>query len=326
VPVLHQSARPRGAHLPPGQRAPALNADPTPPSLSLPDWGPVLELLTEGELEVHGRLTEASNATLYCSATLGNAVTGCVYKPIAGEKPLWDFPTGTLALRETAAYELASAAGLGIVPPTVLREGPFGPGSVQWWVDPGPDDEEAAPAEVTGLGGLPMTAEPVVGELGAGVVEVLAAGPLPEGWLHVLDAEGRDGNPVVLAHADHPTLRRMALFDAVANNTDRKGGHILRHGGGAIFGIDHGLTFNTDDKLRTVLWGWAGDPLGEEAGDLLDRLVADLTGDSPLRERLTELLSPGEVERTARRAARLLRRGRFPHPPGGWPAIPWPPF
>jgi uncharacterized repeat protein (TIGR03843 family) len=253
-------------------------------------------------------------------------VIGCVYKPVAGEKPLWDFPARTLARREVAAYEVSVASGLNVVPPTVLRDGPFGLGSVQWWVSGGADGTEPAADGPTGLGGLPAAAEPVMGELGAGVVDVIAPNRVPVDWLHVLDAEGRDGSPVVLAHADDPTLRRMALFDAVTNNTDRKGGHILRHASGAIYGVDHGLTFNLEDKLRTVLWGWAGDPLGDEAVEVLDRLVADLSGDSGLRRTLEELLSGREVQRTARRAAQLLRRRRYPEPPDGWPAIPWPPF
>ena len=256
---------------------------------------------------MHGRLAGASNATLYSTVTLDGVSAGCVYKPVAGEKPLWDFPAQTLARRETAAYEVSAATGLAVVPPTVLREGPFGLGSVQWWV--------------TG-----DTAEPVLGELGAGVVDVVAPHRVPAGWLPVLEAEDRDGSPVVLAHADDPTLRRMALFDAVTNNTDRKGGHILRHPSGAIYGVDHGLTFNLDDKLRTVLWGWAGRKLGDEACGVLETLITDLTGDSPLHATLTGLLSAREVERTARRAAQLRRRGRYPSPPGEWPAIPWPPF
>lgn len=227
-----------------------------------------------------------------------------MYKPVAGEKPLWDFPSQTLARREAAAYRLSAASGLAVVPPTVLRDGPFGPGSVQWWVS-----EDGA-----------------VGELGAGVVDVVPPNRVPKGWLHVLDAEGRDGRPVVLAHADDPTLRRMALFDAVTNNTDRKGGHILRHISGTIYGVDHGLTFNVEDKLRTVLWGWAGAPIGDQACGVLEAVVTDLSGDSALRTALAQLLSGREIERTARRAAQLLRRGRFPSPPGDWPAIPWPPF
>jgi uncharacterized repeat protein (TIGR03843 family) len=306
-----------------------LNAEPAP--AALPDEQALLTLLSAGELEVHARLTEASNATLYCTATLDGVATACVYKPTAGERPLWDFPTHTLSKREVAAYQLSRGSGLDVVPPTVLRDGPFGPGSVQWWIsadDPDPvhpADEDADDPE-TGVGGFDLAPEPVMGELGAGVVDVCAPGQVPDGWMTVLEAEDRRGLPVLLAHADDLTLRRMALFDVVANNTDRKGGHILRHASGAIFGVDHGLTFNLDDKLRTVLWGWAGDPIGEEAQELLAAMVTDLRGDTGLRAGLEELLEPAEIDRTARRAAMLLRRGRFPKPPGGWPSIPWPPF
>jgi uncharacterized repeat protein (TIGR03843 family) len=117
----------------------------------------------------------------------------------------------------------------------------------------------------------------------------------------------------------------MALFDAVANNTDRKGGHVLRHVSGAVFGVDHGLTFNVHDKLRTVLWGWAGRRLDAESCETLDRLTSDLAG-GPLRERLADLLAADEVARTAARAAAVRRRSRFPRPADGWPPIPWPAF
>jgi uncharacterized repeat protein (TIGR03843 family) len=276
----------------------------------LPDEAALLELLRTGEIDVRGRLSDASNATLYARVTLDGVTAGCVYKPVAGERPLWDFPRHTLARREVAAYELSAGAGWDVVPPTVLREGPFGAGSVQWWVE---------------AGGVDPDGDPLPGEPGAGLVDVVPRHRVPQGWLHVLDAEGADGRRVALVHADDPTLRRMALFDVVANNTDRKGGHVLRHAGGAVFGVDHGLTFNVDDKLRTVLWGWAGQPLDEESSEALDRLVPELTG-GPLRERLCTLLAPEEVERTARRAAALRRRGRFPRPSGEGPSIPWPAF
>jgi len=279
--------------------------------VALPDERELLTLLTHGRIDVRGRLSDASNATLYAVIGLDGVTAGCVYKPVAGERPLWDFPSRTLARRETAAYELAHAMGWRLVPPTVLRDGPFGLGSVQWWVDAGGVDEDG---------------DPLPGELGAGLVDVVAPDRLPEGWLSVLDAEGPYGEPVVLAHADDVTLRRMVIFDAVANNTDRKGGHVLRHASGAVFGVDHGLTFNVQDKLRTVLWGWAGEPLGAEACEVLTRLVADLADDGRLRGRLTDLLSAAEVDRTAARAAVLLERGRFPRPSRGWPAIPWPAF
>jgi uncharacterized repeat protein (TIGR03843 family) len=270
----------------------------------MPDEAELLTWLSLGDLEVVGRIAGASNATLYAEVTMDGVTTPCVYKPVAGERPLWDFPTGTLARREVAAYRLSAETGWDVVPPTVLRDGPHGIGSVQWWVG----EPEQIP------------------EPGAGLVDIMPPDAVPPGWLKVLDAEGADGSPVVLAHADEEVLQRMALFDAVANNTDRKAGHVLRHAGGAVFGVDNGLTFNLDDKLRTVLWGWAGRRLGEVIAEPLRRIATDLDGDTRLREDLTALLDLPEVEVTAARARRLAARGRFPRPPADWRAIPWPPF
>ena len=271
----------------------------------------VLDVLTRGELEVRAQLVDASNATLLATATLDGESLPCVYKPVAGERPLWDFPSRTLARREAAAYLLSAAAGWAVVPPTVLRDGPFGPGSVQRWVTDGRLDEDG---------------DPVLPEPGAGLVDVLPEREVPSTWRRVVDAQGNDGSPVVLAHADDVNLRRLAVFDVVANNADRKGGHVLRDGSGAVYGVDHGLTFNLDDKLRTVLWGWAGERLGGEEREVLTRLVEDLSGGGPLCRGLRSLLSPAEVERTRERAQDLLAAGRYPRPARGRPAIPWPAF
>lgn len=269
----------------------------------------VLDLLSRGELEVRGRLAVASNTTLFAHITRGAIEGHCVYKPIAGERPLWDFPSRTLALRETAAYLLSASAGWAVVPPTVLRDGPLGPGSVQWWVDDGRVDADG---------------DPLVPEPGGGLVDVVAPDRVPRGWRRVLHAEGADGSPVVLAHADDDALRRMAVFDVVANNADRKGGHVLRDASGVVFGVDHGLTFNTDHKLRTVLWGWAGERLPDRDREVLAELVADLRTDGPLARGLALLLTAEEVRLTLRRAQRLLSAGRHPRPASGHPPIPWP--
>jgi uncharacterized repeat protein (TIGR03843 family) len=283
---------------------------PQPAGSGDPD-GAMVDLLGRGTMDVLGRLVDASNATLLAGVSLDGVQARCVYKPVAGERPLWDFPTRTLARREVAAYLLSAATGWHVVPPTVLRdEGPFGPGSVQLWISGAAVD-----------GGDPVEAEP-----GAGLVDVVAPGRTPPGWRHVLDAEGYDGAPVTLVHADDPSLRRMAVFDVVANNADRKGGHVLRDAAGSVFGVDHGLTFNLDDKLRTVLWGWAGERLTAEAREVLQRLVADLEGEGPLCRQLARLLSRPELERTAGRAAALLTAGRHPRPTFGRPSIPWPAF
>jgi uncharacterized repeat protein (TIGR03843 family) len=272
-----------------------------------------LTLLSQGELDVQGRLVGASNATLYCAVTLDGVEQACVYKPVAGERQLWDFPDGTLAGREVAAYVISQASGWRIVPPTVHRDGPFGPGSVQLWIDQ--DDQE----------------------LGAGVVDIVPRAGVPTGWLRVLDAHDGSGNPVSLVHADHPELARMAALDVVLNNADRKGGHVLSDGSGGLYGVDHGLTFNVDDKLRTVLWGWAGRAMPDESVEVVARLAQDLAAWCDARARgagsaqswvadLVDLISVEEIAVTARRARLLARRGHYPHQAEGWPAIPWPPF
>lgn len=267
--------------------------------MSVLDLADALRLLHDGQLDVEGRLVDASNATLFCRVHLDGVDARCVYKPRAGERPLWDFPDGTLAHREVAAYAVSEATGWGVVPPTVLRDGPFGPGMCQLWVD----------AEET-----------------VELVDVVPRGRVPAGWLGVLDALGPGGRPVTLAHADDPRLRRMAVLDAVLNNADRKGGHLLPTPDGRVHGVDHGVCFNVEDKLRTVLWGWAGQPLEPSELEVLDRLAADLDGAGPLAARLGELLARREAATTAARVRRLLADRRHPLPVEGWPAIPWPPF
>lgn len=241
----------------------------------------------------------ASNHTFL--TRLGDSGAQCVYKPNSGERPLWDFTDGTLADREYAAWVVSDHLGWNIVPPTVLRDGPAGRGMVQLWMEPaeGPDD-------------------------GPDPVDVVPEGAVPTGYLHVLDATGAQDEPVVLVHEDSRPLRRMAVFDIITNNTDRKGGHVLPMAGGHRYGVDHGVCFHTEDKLRTVLWGWAGQRLSpdEHAGveSVLDGLGAGL------RDALVGLLTAREVDAVARRCERLLRVGSFPVPRAGWPSIPWPPF
>ncbi len=258
-------------------------------------------LLRSGQLQVRGRITTASNATLLAQVELDGMSAPVVYKPVAGERPLWDFPDGTLAGREVASYLISQATGWDLVPLTVLREGPFGPGVCQLWVDTDPQ---------------------------ASLVDVVPSHAVPEGWLRVIDASDGEDGQVSLVHRDDSRLRRMAVLDVVLNNADRKGGHVLVDADGGVHGVDHGVCLHTEDKLRTVLWGWAGRPIGEEHTEMLARLATDLAEGSGcrLREKLAGLVSAAEVGAVAGRAARMLRRGRFPRPHGQWPAIPWPVF
>lgn len=228
------------------------------------------EQLQQGELIVEGRLIDASNATLYGKVILATGMeVAVVYKPIAGEKPLWDFPSGSLAGREICAYEVSKAAEFDLVPVTVFREGPFGPGAVQEWID------------------VPVSFD---------VIEI--------------------------AQQERDDIRSMALFDAVINNTDRKFGHILFDASGRLFGCDHGVTFHQEDKLRTVLWQFAGNELSEMEKEALQRIEEWILSDRS--HVLRTHLSDDEITALLNRIKRLLEEG-FPYPSQDWPAVPWPP-
>jgi uncharacterized repeat protein (TIGR03843 family) len=259
------------------------------------------ELLTRGEIEIQGRIMPASNATFFATVALDGTSIECVYKPVAGERPLWDFPDGTLAGREVAAYAVSQALGWDVVPPTVLRgDGPAGPGMVQAWREP---------------------------DSGQDPVDLVAARSVPQGYLHVLDAYDGADRPVALVHEDSRALRRMAVFDAVVNNADRKGGHVLAMADGHRYGVDHGLSFHVDHKLRTVLWGWAGETLdGEDAAGVTSLVEQLCTADSELRRMVGGLILDEEVAATLARCERLLSRNRMPVPSGRRPSIPWPAF
>lgn len=249
-----------------------MGEQPLDPALRAPgDDAEALALLRDGEIDLEGRMLDASNVTLVGTIRSGDLAAECVYKPVAGERPLWDFPDGTLAGREISAFLVSQATGWRVVPPTVLREGPFGPGMVQLWVDGDPEVDLAE-----------------------------------------------------YVRRDDPALRRMAVFDAVVNNADRKGGHIIPMPDGHAYGVDHGICFSVDPKLRTLLWRWAGRPVPLAALEVLEQLADDLRGD--LGEELHEHLTRREVRCTQQRVAELLRTKLHPEPSGEWPALPWPPF
>lgn len=252
------------------------------------------DLDLDGDLELEGRIMPASNATFV--GRIGDVAV--VYKPISGEQPLWDFPDGHLAHREVAAYLVSEVFGGDVVPRTWLRDGPLGPGMVQLWQDTDPEQD---------------------------AVDLVLAGRMPDhGWRHVFDGyDGRDRR-VSLIHEDTPELRRMAVLDIVVNNADRKGGHVLEMAGGHRHGIDHGLTFHAEHKLRTVLWGWLDEPLDADEIAAVERVRAALDGD--LAAVLAPLVNDVEIAALIGRCEGLLRRGTFPAPRGEMPAIPWPPF
>lgn len=224
--------------------------------------------LIEGELIVEGRLVDASNATLFAKISLegSNDIT-VVYKPIAGERPLWDFPDGNLASREVASFMISEAGGFHCVPTTVMRDGPFGIGAVQQWIDI--DDS--------------------------------------------IDF-------IELGQSDEPSIRNLALFDVVVNNTDRKFGHILPISRSEVFGCDHGVTLHEEYKLRTVIWQFSSQALDENEKEKL-ALVREFLSNS---SRLKELITEKEIAAIKERITSLESEG-FPEPSDQWPPVPWPP-
>jgi uncharacterized repeat protein (TIGR03843 family) len=263
------------------------------------------EVLRRGELTVIGRIRSASNATFLCEANLGERQAHCVYKPIAGEAPLWDFPDGTLAGRERAAYLVSHATGWNIVPYTIIRDGPAGLGMLQLWVDQPGDEVGDEPAG------------------GPDLVDLLPAGHVPAGYLAVLQAYDYAGDEVTLVHADDVRLRRMAVFDVLINNADRKGGHILSGVDGHVYGVDHGVSLHVEDKLRTVLWGWAGKPVDDDTLETVARLRDALRGE--LGQQLCEHITGREIDALHARSVALLDNPVMPTPDRRRP-IPWPAF
>ncbi len=244
-------------------------------------------------MRVIGRLVDASNATFLGAYDTEAGEMHVVYKPTAGEAPLWDFPRHTLAHREVAAYELSRAAGFDVVPPTAMvLDGPAGPGSVQRWLDA--DEVED-------------------------LVTLVEQHQVPDGWFPIIAGVDQDERPVALVHADDARLRRLALFDVLANNADRKGAHVLVHEG-EVYGCDHGVCFHEEPKLRTVLWGWAGSALTSDEISLVE--AARSAG----ADAVTPFLASDEVAALVQRCDDLLAARTFPEPGDRWPVIPWPPL
>jgi uncharacterized repeat protein (TIGR03843 family) len=231
-----------------------------------------LELLTYGDIAVEGLIPWSSNATLLVTVRDDELSTLAVYKPQGGERPLWDFRYGTLGLREVASHLVCEALGWGMIPPTVLREGPHGLGSVQFFVHARED-------------------------------------------AHFFTIQN---DP---AHLED--LQRLAAFDVIANNADRKSGHCLVDSQGRLWAIDNALTFHADPKLRTVIWIYAGQPLPDDILADLQTLRELLAEDSQLDKALNQLLTESEVAAFHRRLGHLIEDGRFPEP-GEGRVLPWP--
>lgn len=232
----------------------------------------ILNLLSEGEIEVEGLIPWSSNATLLVTVCDDELSTLAIYKPQEGERPLWDFAYGSLPLREMAAYLVCEALGWGFVPPTVLRQGPYGLGSIQFFIHAREDVH----------------------------------------FFTIQDDPAYAG-----------ALRRLAAFDVVANNADRKSGHCLVDSENWLWAIDNALTFHAEYKLRTVIWDFAGQPLPAEVATNLQGLAHILAGDSQLSQALGHLLSDNELAALRRRLGQLVQTGRFPEP-GPGVSVPWP--
>ena len=226
----------------------------------------ILDLLQHGDIEVEGRMPYSSNATFLVKLTLGDQVGQAIYKPLRGERPLWDFPSG-LYQREVAAYLLSEAMEVHVIPPTIERDGPFGIGSLQWFID----------------------------------------ARFEEHYFTLY--ESREDL--------HDQFRKMAAFDIVANNTDRKSGHCLIDGDDRIWGIDQGLCFSAEFKLRTVIWEFGGEAIAPDLIEKIQRIADHL----PLE--VAALLDADEIEAMIERAAMLAQGGMFPIDASGH-RYPWP--
>ncbi len=234
----------------------------------------ILQALQAGTIDLQGQFLNSSNYTFLAQLDYEGQRLPVVYKPVRGERPLWDFPANTLSKREAAAFTFSELLGWNLVPPTVFRrKAPLGRGSLQYFVEHDPQN-------------------------------------------HYFN----------FTEADRQRLRPFALFDLLINNADRKGGHLLLDADGDLWGIDHGVCFHVDDKLRTVIWDFAGQPLPENLMGDMARVAEELAQpESAGRAALLGLLRPSEVNALIRRARRLLKAGVYPQPGKDRRAFPWPP-
>lgn len=233
-----------------------------------------INLLQKGDITSCVLLPRGSNAVFLLSLKSDGKSAKAIYKPQRGEAPLWDFPDGTLYRRELASYMVSQALGWHIVPPTVVRGGPYGVGAVQWFVS--------------------------------------ATGP------------STDYNTLVDTYEGD--MKRIAVFDWLVNNADRKVGHCLRGVDGRIWGVDHGLTFNVAPKLRTVIWDFSGQRVPGQLVADLQSLQKRLRKGDALIGGLSRLLATEEVQAFGYRLGMILKRPFFPAWSGSYRSVPWPPF
>jgi uncharacterized repeat protein (TIGR03843 family) len=230
-----------------------------------------MRLLSQGQVELVGRILSSSNVIFLARVDDRDVQALAIYKPRQGERPLWDFDHGTLCLREVATYVLSRALGWPRIPPTVLRDGPYGPGALQLYIDADPE-----------------------------------------------------ANYFTFHEERLPDLLPVALFDVLANNADRKGGHVLLDQWDRVWAIDNALTFHSEPKLRTVIWDFAGERIPEEYVADLTRLQRHLAGESELHRTLAALLAEDEVAALQDRLIELLESAVFPYPDPTRRQIPWP--
>lgn len=230
-----------------------------------------MRLLSQGYVAILGQILSSSNVIFLTQVDDGDMQTLAIYKPRRGERPLWDFARGTLCLRERMAYLLSQSLGWPLIPPTVLRDGPYGPGVLQLYIDADPRE-----------------------------------------------------NYFTFREAHLPDLLPVALFDILANNADRKGGHLLLDGQDRIWAIDNALTFHAEPKLRTVIWDFAGESIPTEYLSSLRNLQGRMTGERALGETLKRLLTREDIAALQARLATLLERAVFPYPDPDRRQVPWP--
>lgn len=254
------------------------------------------DLLLTGDIEIQGLIPESSNGALKAVLRKDEEEISVIIKPTTLIRPLWDFPEKDLNNRELATFELSEQLKLNFVPVSIKRNIPkIGDCLIQEWID----------------------------EVDNQLIIVRSEGEIPKHYKKVINGYDELNKLVSLAHDDDKELRKIAIFDLIINNADRKGGHILKDKNGKVWIIDHGVTWHQESKLRTILWGWIGEKFENDDLKLLEKAQIEI---SNWIENRSNLLSIEEMKEAINRIEVVLEEGRFPEPSKDWPAIPWPIF